>query len=131
MNWIDMSDKDKLFTYAKEFTPDKFYIFCNNENAGSYFCECDDSIYEPAIMEYDVERFDVLKKCLREMWDKARFKNPELLATMVSAMTLKNMPTNTKQKIKTKSDDLCNSVKPEFYENVNAGVAPPSFEYEF
>jgi hypothetical protein len=121
MNWIDMSDVDKLFNYAKEFKPDKFRIFVPNENADSYYHDCENSCN---IMEYNIERFDTLKKTLLDMWDNAGFKNPELLATMVSAMTLKNMPVKKEPKQQEKA-------KKESYESVNADDAPSVFVYEF
>ena len=93
MSLIDMSDRDKLFNYAKEFTLGKSRVFNSDENADSYYHDCgkSDDIHDLAIMEYNVERFDILKNYLLDMWRRAGLKNPELLATMISAMALKNM----------------------------------------
>jgi len=131
MSLIDMSDRDKLFNYAKEFTPIKFRVFNSDENADSYYHDCGkrDDINDLAIMEYNVERFDILKNYLLDMWSKAGLKNPELLATMISAMVLKNMPIKKEPGVREKSDGLHDGMKKESCESVND--APPVFVYEF
>ena len=128
MNWIDMTDREKLFNYAKEFAPANFRILNPCNNADSYYFNCGDTdnIFDVAIMEYNVENYVAFKKCLMDMWDKKGFRDADMLATIVSATVLKNMP------VSTKDDPLRDeSTKKETYETVNTGDSPPEFIYEF
>ena len=130
MNWIDMTDRDKLFNYAKEFAPRSFRILNQCDNADSYYFDCADAdnnnIFDVAIMKYDVDSFIGFKKCLVDMWDKKGFKDVNMLATIVSATALKNMP------VKTEDDPSRDEpAKKETYETVSAGDSPTDFVYEF
>jgi hypothetical protein len=131
MNWIDMSDKDKLFNYAKEFAPDKLRILVPCED-NSYYHDCeDDKICKKPIMEYSIERFDIFKETLMDVWDAAGFKNLDLLASIVSAITLKNMPLPKSKELQDKANKLQNGTIKESYERVSLDDAPPIFVYEF
>jgi hypothetical protein len=128
MNWINMSDRDKLYNYAKEYMPTDFLILKPKHNTDSYYIDCEDNngFCDLAIMEYDIEQFIHLKKRLVDMWNNAGFKDPVFLATIVSATALKNMPD------KTETEALRGkSVEKKAYESVNAQDMPPVFIYEF
>ena len=128
MDWINMSDRDKLYHYAKDFKPTSSRIIKLNDNVESYYIDCEDggNIHDLAIMEYDVEHLVQFKKCLIDMWNHVGFKEANLLATIVAATALKNMPP------KVDNDTLhSKSVEKESYESVNTQDTPPVFVYEF
>jgi len=134
MNWIDMSDRDKLFSFAKKFRPLKFRIFISND-ADSYYFDCadDGGINARAIMEYDIDSFLHLKDSLKTLWENEGCQEPELLATIVSATALKNKPKQEKE-MATKEisgDSLDTPVAKAAHESVNLDDAPPVYVYEF
>jgi len=133
MNLINMSDRDKLHYYAKNYSRCRLRILSCHEKSDSYYHDSgkSDGIHDVAIMEYDIERYDVLKKILIEMWSDVDFINSEQLATMVSAMILKNMPQKIQTESQEKYDKSQNYMIKESYESVNEGNAPPVFVYEF
>jgi len=128
MNWIDMSDRDKLYNYVKEFRPTDFRILKPNYNTDSYYIDCEENngICDLAIMEYDIEQFIHIKKCLVDMWSNVGFKDSNLLATIISTTVLKNMP--EKKEYEASRGEFLGK---EAYESINAQDKPPVFIYEF
>ena len=91
MSLIDMSDKEKLFYYASNYTPESFRVFETKKETDSYYRICEnDGIHDAAIMEFDIECYDALKEQLMRMWSDAGYENTELLATMISSIIMKN-----------------------------------------
>ena len=135
MNWIDMTDREKLYNFAKNFVPAESRVFSSKNNANSYYSDYGDesNTNDLDIMEYSVEHYGQLKKHLVDMWDNAGFKEPELLATIVSATAMKNMPKKVEpDTLQEKHSDLHEEpIKKEDYENVNTDDGPPVFVYEF
>ena len=126
MTLINMTDKDRIYHYAKNNTPSNFYILDAKQNTNSYYLDCDDTNSKCArdIMEYDVEHFGHIKQYLDDLLNNGRvgFDAPDLLAKIVAATTIKNMPKETLQNT---------SAQKEAYESISQNNAPPVFIYEF
>ena len=126
-----MTDQEKLFHYAKTFSPDNFHIFTCENHMNSYFYNCEDNdINDYDIMEYNIEHYSHLKKYLTNMWSKTGFKNPDLLSTIVSATAMKNIPAKIESNLLDK-DLEGKPIRKEAHEHINANDAPPAFVYEF
>ena len=137
MSWIDMDDRDKLNNYAKRFVPVRFRIMGkSNNNTGSYYIDCEDegSLNDFAMMEYEIEQYYRFKSRLVDMWNDADFKDADLLATIVAATTLKNMPKKPAQNVLREREDnslQASLVKKESFEKVSNDSTPSTFVYEF
>ena len=131
MNWIDMTDQEKLIHYAKTFPPTDFRVFTCDNNAGSYFFEYQgNNANNCDIIEYNIEHYDHFKKSLTDMWSKTGFNNPDLLTTIVAAVTMKNMPQYSESDLSHKNTSNIAIIK-EATERVSMNDSPPVFVYEF
>lgn len=130
MNLIDMTDRDKIFYYATNYTPINFRIMDSKQNMDSYYIDSDDNSSTSIcdIMEYNIEHFGHIKQYLNDLFGngKVGFKDIDLLTKIIAATTIKNMPS------KVSTDSSKNeTVQKESYESVAADDSPPVFVYEF
>ena len=126
MNWIDMTDQDKLINYATMYKPDVLRIYAVNAGDSYYVDSIGNNIYNLDLIEYDIEGFKELKNLLSGMWSQTGFTNNDLLTTTVSAIAVKNMPPKVMLEISSSE-----SLRKEDYESVNEKDSVPTYVYEF
>ena len=123
MNWIDLSERDKLFNYAKKYSKNTQIFDFKSSITDSYYTDSKDEKVTavPPVIEYTPNDFGEFKKSLLEMWEKSDFEDIDLLATIVSVASFKNFP-------QTGGNDI---VQDKSQRPISKNDSPPEFVYEF
>jgi hypothetical protein len=132
MNWINMTDQDKLISYAKTSCLSNHRIFKNDNPVDSYFHVIEKEHVDCCnIEEYNMGNYGELKTRLSNMWREVGFNDSDLLSTIVSAIIMKNVPSEISVSLLEENTEMGAVVKADYERVSKKDDAPPVYVYEF